>query len=45
MMYTLGNVKEEYTIFILGDVTGSGDVGVSDVEKAYQKKEFDGSSL
>lgn len=29
-------VEEEYTIFILGDVTGSGDVNIADVAKAYQ---------
>ena len=30
------NVQQEYTILILGDVTGSGDVSVADVAKTYQ---------
>ena len=29
-------IQEEYTIFILGDVTGTGDVSIADVAKTYQ---------
>ena len=36
LIFQLGNVQEKYIVFILGDVTGSGDVTVSDVAKTYQ---------
>ncbi len=40
---SLGNVASEYKFVILGDITGTGDVNVSDVARLYQyyKKKVD----